>query len=381
MISQPEGIPETIRSVDVTFPDNVTKKSLKFDNRETTWGYNYFEDETYTSTTPIKPGTYTFTVTDFHGNTYGFVTDELTAAKIAEATIFGLPTITAPADYTVLEYTTPTIEWTLVPDALYYQVRILRDHSSTSEVHFSPEITGTSYTLPAGILQTNRTYRVRVYAFRETIGEEVDVYSGSSSTGQTDVHLIIPDTVTGPNIVVTPLDQNTGSTSATVTFASVTGTGTTTLASSSSGTPPPSGFALGNPPTYYEIETTATYAPNVTVCINYTGTYYENESELKLYHYETNQWVDKTKLPVDTQNKKICADVATLSPFAIFEPKYCKGDLDDNPDGDVDGSDLAKFIGYFANSDPQGDFTGDHTVDKSDLLILLNNFGHNDCAP
>ncbi len=383
LVSQPEGIPETIRSVDVTFPDGVTKKSLKFDNRETTWGFNYFEDETYTTTALIQPGTYSFTVTDFDGFTYGPVFDELTTEDIAAAAVFGWPTITAPMDFSVLGSTNPTIEWIAVSDASYYQVRVSGGYSATSEVHISPNITtGTSYTLPTGILQPNRTYRVRVYAFKESLGAapEVDLYSGSSTMSQTDLHLIVPDTVTGPNIQVTPIDQNTGSLPATITFDQVSSPGTTTLASSSSGTPPPSGFALGYPPVYYEIGTTAGYSGNIQVCFNYSGTYYENENELKLYHYEGTAWVDRTELPIDTTNNIICGNVTTLSPFALFEPKYCKGDLDLHEDGDVDGSDLARFAVYFATNNSEGDFTGDNAVDKSDLLIFLNNFGHNDCA-
>ena len=378
LISQPEGIPETIRSVDVTYPDGATKKSLKYENRESTWGFNYFEDETYTSAEPIPAGTYTFTVTDFQGNTSDPVTDELTPEKIAAASGFGWPTITAPADYSVLEFTNPAIEWNAVPNALYYQVRILSGYAATSELHIGPETTGTSYTLPAGILQPNRTYRVRVYAFMEPIGSEVDVYSGSSATAQGDVHLVVPDTVTGPNIVLTPVDQNTGTTPATITFAQVNSSGTTILASSTSGAPPPSGFALGTPPTYYEIETTAGFSGNINVCFNYSGTYYENENELKLYHYESDQWVDRTQLPIDTVNKKICGNVTSLSPFALFEPKYCKGDMDG--DGDGDGSDLHTLIISFAAHSGEGDINGDGKVDNSDLLIFLNNFGHNDCA-
>ena len=246
LVSKPGGmIPESIKAVEVTLPDSK-KLALKFTDSATTWGYNYFEDETYTSAVPIQPGTYSFTVTDFDNNTFGPVTEVLTADDIAAAANFGWPTITAPADASILNDTTPQITWTGVTGAAYYRVRILDAYSVSYLIHLSPELTGTSYTMPAGVLQPNRTYRVRVLAFREPIGAEVDAYSGSSSTGQTDVHLIVPDTVTGPNIVITPLDQNTGTTSATITFALVTGTGTTTLASSSSGIPPPGGFALGN---------------------------------------------------------------------------------------------------------------------------------------
>ena len=86
------------------------------------------------------------------------------------------------------------------------------------------------------------------------------------------------------------------------------------------------------------------------------------------------------KTPDRHREQEVCADVTSLSPFAIFEPKYCKGDLDLNPDGDVDGFDLAEFLDYYATGNLAGDLNGDNVVDKSDLLILLNNFGHNDCT-
>jgi hypothetical protein len=103
---------------------------------------------------------------------------------------------------------------------------------------------------------------------------------------------------------------------------------------------------------------------------------YENENELKLYHYESDQWVDRTEMPIDTVNNKICGNVTSLSPFALFEPKYCKGDLDT----DGDGLDLHTLIDSFASRSGEGDNNGDGLVNSSDLMLFLSNFGCNDCA-
>lgn len=59
-----------------------------------------------------------------------------------------------------------------------------------------------------------------------------------------------------------------------VTFASVSVKGETVVTTSSSGPSLPAEFILGNPPTYYEISTTAVYTPPVTVCISYNPMQY-----------------------------------------------------------------------------------------------------------
>ena len=243
LVSEPDGIPENIRSVEITFPDGTTKHTLKFDNRETTWGWNYFEDETYTSPEMIQAGTYSFTVTDFQNNTYGPVTETLTQTDIDAAADFGWPTLLAPADWSEVGTTTPTVSWTAVAGASYYRVRLFNAYSPTSEIFLSPEITGTSYAVPGGLLQPNRTYRVRVYAFREPIGADVDVYSASTTASQLDFHFTVMDTVTGSNIQIAPLDPNTGQAPVTMTIGEVTAPGTTTLTSSPAGPePPPDGL-------------------------------------------------------------------------------------------------------------------------------------------
>ena len=376
MVTDDDGVPINIRSVEVELPDH-TIKPLKFDDRPE-WGFNYFEDDTYTSTATIQTGDYKFTVTDFDGNIIGPVTETLTAADLTAADSFDWATITSPSDNATLDTTTPTIIWTPAPGAAYCRVRIQNAYGS-DEVYFSDpiDVSTTQLTIDPGILETNRSYSIRVYSFREPIGAEVDVYSESGSMAQMYHHIHIPDTVTGTDIVVAPLDQNTGEAVTTLTFDEVTATGTTTLASSSTGTPPPRGFALGTPPTYYEITTTASFAGNIEVCIDYSEVFFENENELKLYQYEDSFWANRTTTQ-DMTNDIICSLVTSLGSFAIIEPKYCTGDLD--KDGDGDGKDLQAFSVAFATNNDEGDLNDDGLVNNSDLLILLNSFGHNDCA-
>ena len=111
-----------------------------------------------------------------------------------------------------------------------------------------------------------------------------------------------------------------------ITFAEVLSVGVTEVDTTESGPEPPSGFQLGDPPTYYELTTTATLAGDVEVCIDYSGVSFADENELKLYHFEGNVWVNATT-SIDTTNDIICATVTSLSPFAIFEGPWVGIDI------------------------------------------------------
>ncbi|TLY45511.1 MAG: hypothetical protein E6K59_03995, partial [Nitrospirae bacterium] len=105
----------------------------------------------------------------------------------------------------------------------------------------------------------------------------------------------------------------------TVTFDNVASAGDTTLATSTAGPSPPAGFKLGNPPTYYELTTTASSSGSVTVCIDYNTITFNKVASLKLFHFEDPNWVDAT-VSLDTATHTICGSVTSFSPFAIFEP-------------------------------------------------------------
>ena len=140
-------------------------------------------------------------------------------------------------------------------------------------------------------------------AFQTTLGGSTDAFVAKLS---------FANTPGGTNVTV-QIGQ------ATVTFANVTAAGDTTLATSAVGPPPPAGFKLGNPPTYYDLATTASFSGSVNVCIDYTGIAFDKEASLKLFHFEYPDWTDAT-LSLDTATHTICGGVTSLSPFAIFEP-------------------------------------------------------------
>lgn len=120
------------------------------------------------------------------------------------------------------------------------------------------------------------------------------------------------NTPAGANIAVVPINE------VMLTFSEVIMAGQTTATQSLSGSSPPTGFKLGNPPTYYSISTTAQFNPSVEVCISYDETQFKNEKNLKLFHFENGAWVNVTT-SVDTINNEICGSVSSFSEFGLFE--------------------------------------------------------------
>ncbi len=125
-------------------------------------------------------------------------------------------------------------------------------------------------------------------------------------------------TPVGTNVSVTPRDAANGQTPMTLSFDQVTQAGQTSLTLSPSGPPLPTGFGLGNPPTYFNVTTTAVYGGLIHVRISYAGIAFTGPAEaLQLFHYDNGQWVDCTT-GVDTQAQVISGQVTSLSPFAIL---------------------------------------------------------------
>jgi parallel beta-helix repeat protein len=144
---------------------------------------------------------------------------------------------------------------------------------------------------------------------------DIGAYESVSVPGATPI---------GENVPVTPADPNPAvpGTSVKMTFSEVTLAGITSVASTQSGTPPPTGFSLGDPPVYFDITTTATVVPPITVCINYTGISFVDESTLRLYHQTpVGGWEDVT-ISLDQDKKIICGVSSSLSPFAILKATY-----------------------------------------------------------
>ncbi len=123
------------------------------------------------------------------------------------------------------------------------------------------------------------------------------------------------NTPTGSNVSVSPKDPTTGTSPVTVTFSNVTQAGQTSVTTGSSGPASPAGFELGNPPTIYDVTTTAIFAGTAMICINYSGITFTGSPQL--YHYVNGVWAQITTT-VDTVNHVVCGTTSSFSPFAIF---------------------------------------------------------------
>lgn len=117
---------------------------------------------------------------------------------------------------------------------------------------------------------------------------------------------------------VRPVDQTTGSGPVTVTFTKVTQAGVTTLITSSTGNPPPQGFRLGNPAVYYDLATTAHFSGPAQVCVDFTLIAFSNPAGVRLFHFESGSWVDRTDLN-GVKGSTVCGTVSSFSPFAVFD--------------------------------------------------------------
>jgi CSLREA domain-containing protein len=125
---------------------------------------------------------------------------------------------------------------------------------------------------------------------------------------------VAPNTPVGINVLVEVPMPNLAE-SASLTFSQINTAGVTTVSVET--TPP----ALPNTylqlgALYYDVNTTATFTGNVTVCLGYNPLALANPEDLRLLHFDGTAWVDAT-VSNDTVNGVICGLVSSLSPFSL----------------------------------------------------------------
>jgi hypothetical protein len=121
---------------------------------------------------------------------------------------------------------------------------------------------------------------------------------------------------TGSNVTVQPIDPGSGAPQPiNLTFSNVSAPGGTTAVQVQMS--PPANFSLNG--VAYNITTTASYTPPITVC--FFGSFTSSDVIL---HFENGAWVqlqNQVRTPAGPgPYTKICADTNSLSPFGVFTP-------------------------------------------------------------
>ncbi|HZR83257.1 MAG TPA: hypothetical protein VFD92_19340 [Candidatus Binatia bacterium] len=148
--------------------------------------------------------------------------------------------------------------------------------------------------------------------------------------GACQIQAFLPvNTPAGKNVALALADSGLTCASANqveVIFDEVTVPGSTQLTATCVGPTnlPPNfsiGGGLGSPIQWYQdVSTTAVFTPPARVCYRYAPVLDDQTaSQLRVLHQESGVWVDRTVLPIDTVNKRICAEVSSFSPFVVAE--------------------------------------------------------------
>lgn len=140
-----------------------------------------------------------------------------------------------------------------------------------------------------------------------------------ADTGNNVIRGVVNGAATDGTQTVNPPTQNGDASPVTVIFnGGVTQPGSTVVVVSQTAPALPAGFQLaGTPAAFFDVITSATFTAPLTVCINMNPV--PPGATLQHFNSATQMWEDKTVQPVPA-NGPICAQVNSLSPFAILTP-------------------------------------------------------------
>jgi parallel beta-helix repeat protein len=143
---------------------------------------------------------------------------------------------------------------------------------------------------------------------------------------------------------------------------------------------PLSFLIVGQPPTYYDVKTTANYSGPIDITLPYSdfglSSFAEKSLALVQWNGTSEKWENIT-LGVDTIHNLIFGETSYLSVFTIIVPLL--GDI--KKDGVVDIFDAILLSTAFNSHpgsptwNPQADINQDDIVDIYDAIILSTNFG------
>jgi hypothetical protein len=175
--------PQGLAALEVTGPDGTVYDMLNSEATNSTYYPAYgiwrgvsFPDDDGDGVPDIPLGDYVFRLETSSGEVF---TESDTLPPIPS---LAAPTRLTPEWGARLTTLTPTFTWEAVAGAGSYQVRIYssdrwgfidpqrsrtapRLNTANNRVAYSPNVAGTSFTLPPGVLSPGRTYYWRVYAF------------------------------------------------------------------------------------------------------------------------------------------------------------------------------------------------------------------------
>ncbi len=173
------------------------------------------------------------------------------------------------------------------------------------------------------------------------------------------VQVPVPNnTPPGASVDVLLEDSESGSKPAVVMFPEVAQAGDTSLTLLDAGPEPPPGFVPGDPPIYFDITTTALFSPPATVCFDYSGFSFVDESALGLFHSTDGINGEDVTTSLDTESDIICGEVTSFSIFAVFEG------IDTDTDGLTDAEEAT------LGTDPNNpDTDGDGLLDGTEVDV------------
>jgi hypothetical protein len=255
----------------------------------------------------------------------------------AQVGSIGFPTgriLSFDATFTITGYDGTTITGTksLTTDLANTGVCVEFDHEQPPSNVFGAPMSGYFYILNAQVLSYTATvtsgsgsvpdsgpaeaYLMNSFGTFDYDGSVAATSTGSYDSGFGTTHPATGTTTSAPtpagtDVLVAPAPG------VAVTFGDVTVGGTTSVTQVQQVPALPSGFQAGDPPTFYDLSTTATFSGTASVCVPYGSP--PAGTTPRLLHYDNGSWVDVTT-SFDATTQIVCGSVSSFSPFAaVFQ--------------------------------------------------------------
>ncbi len=199
---------------------------------------------------------------------------------------------------------------------------------------------------------TAKQVRVDVAGEAELGYHDVLVQEAGDCLGIQKLTVAVINTPAGTNVAVAPHP------SVAVYYDEVEDSGITVARASNDGPPAPQGAQTGQNQTWWDIVNDVSELGNIEVCLSYDDQNYGVESQLAIYYYEDDAWVDVTTYQ-DSDENLICGVTQSLAPFAVFEKTCDLNGGDPDMDGVCADVDNCPDVANADQADSDGDTFGD----------------------